>query len=175
MRPSATGPVSDWTSRGVRTASNVSSGVEPITGSGASVMRYWAAPRQRSTALHPLWGRKGASGEPAGEFKMGGPLDRHGLNTGKRPVAASVPLRLPAGQGCCLRCLRQPHSGHVRDQTQIQDRAAGVFLPKGCSPGRLGTGAVSDHKATARWKRWRVSIRDQEHVRRVQPRRKRAS
>ena len=31
-----------------------------------------AAPLQRSTALHPLWGRKGASGEPAGESKWVG-------------------------------------------------------------------------------------------------------
>jgi hypothetical protein len=48
VAPSATAPVSDGASRGSRTASNVSSGVEPITGSGG------AAPRQRSTALHPL-------------------------------------------------------------------------------------------------------------------------
>jgi hypothetical protein len=33
----------------------------------------------------------------------------------KRPGAASGPWRLPAGQGCCLRCLRQPHCGYARD------------------------------------------------------------
>ena len=41
-RPSATAQASDWGSKEARAASNVSSGVEPITGSGASVMRCWA-------------------------------------------------------------------------------------------------------------------------------------
>ena len=53
-------------SRGSRTASNVSSGGEPITGSGASVMRcYWALRLGREAPPCILSrGRKGASGEP---------------------------------------------------------------------------------------------------------------
>ena len=68
MRPSATAPVSDGASRGSRTANNVSSGVEPITGSGAGVMRYWALRLGREAPPCILSkGRRGASGEPAGE------------------------------------------------------------------------------------------------------------
>ncbi len=36
-----------------------------------------------------------------------------------------------------------------RDQTQIQDRTASVFLPKRRSPGRLCASAVSDNNASA--------------------------
>ena len=142
---------SDWGSKEARAASNVSSGVKPITGSGASVMRYWAlrlgreAPPcilsvpnftearvnqflgfrsqmshlptisdTRAPAILGTRGRKGARGEPAGESN-GWAARSHEMNTGKRPGAASVPRRLPAGQGCCVRCLRQPHLGHVRE------------------------------------------------------------
>ena len=114
-RPSATAQASDWASRELRAASNVSSSIEPITGGGASVMRYWALRLGREARPCILSrGRRRARGEPAGELN-GWSARSHGMNTGKRPGAASVPWRLPAGQGCCLRCLRQPHSHHVRE------------------------------------------------------------
>ena len=73
MRPSATAPVSDGASRESRAASNVSSGVEPITGSGASVMRHWALRLGREAPPCILSrGRKGASGVPAGKLKWVG-------------------------------------------------------------------------------------------------------
>ena len=73
MCPSATAPELDWASRELRAVSNVSSGVEPITGSGASVMRcYWALRLGREAPPCILSrGRKGASGEPAGESRVG--------------------------------------------------------------------------------------------------------
>ena len=74
----------------------MSSGVEPITGTGASVMRYWALRLGREAPPCILSrGRKGASGVPAGESKWVG-RDHDGMNTGKRPRAAAVPWRLPA-------------------------------------------------------------------------------
>jgi hypothetical protein len=68
LRPSAIAPVSDWASRESRAASNESSGVEPITGSGASVMRHWALRlgREARPCIRSRE-RRGARGEPAGE------------------------------------------------------------------------------------------------------------
>jgi hypothetical protein len=85
----------------------------------ASVVRRRACNRQRAPCVigrcasaekHRLASSLGGAREPAAS-----PLVSQKEWAAIARDDASVLWRLPAGQGCCLRCLRQPHCSHVRE------------------------------------------------------------
>jgi hypothetical protein len=87
----------------VESCEQVSSGVEPITGGGASVMRYWALRLGREAPPCMLSReRKGARGEPAGEsnessryiaYKAHGSVPVNRVGGQSWPLADRPPVR----------------------------------------------------------------------------------
>ena len=59
---------------------------------------------------------------------MGGPLDRARVEHREASWGRRRPVATASGQGCCLRCQRQPHCGYVREgyseqrADQVRDR-----------------------------------------------------